>query len=367
MSKILISCGGTGGHLAPGIAIGEALRANGHELAFIISEKKIDSKLIEKYSDFKFYKAPGCGFSLCPLHLIKFLYAQIKAVRFAFKILKSEKADMAISFGGFTSLGLAVAAVCNEKPLVLHEANRMPGKAIRLLGKFAQRVYVPFGVKISRRRLGIVHQAGYPIRKEIVKLNENESKKIFGFSESSNLLLVCGGSQGASVLNAWALENFKDLANEGVDMLCISGQGKNRETLIEAKDKNGAPRKFVSIEFCDNMAAAMSAAKIVVARAGAGSIAEFARCKTIPVLIPLPSSADNHQMENAKFIEKNGAGICISQDKISTLKNELLSLMNSPELCEKIKINLERIDEMNDTSKIAIDLENILNSYKKQK
>ncbi len=357
MSNFLISCGGTGGHLAPGLAIGEALMSRGHKVSFIISEKKIDSRLVEKYSDFKFFRAPGCPFSFNPIKLFKFFYAQAKAIRFALEIFSAEKADAAIVFGGFNSMGLALAAAIRKKPLIIHEANRMPGKAVRFLGKFASRVYVPHGVKIQRRKSGIVRQAGYPIRAEINKLPEGESKKFFGFSENANILLVCGGSQGAAVLNDWAVSNFPELAKNGIDVLCISGPGKLTNTQNEIQDANGVLRKFVSLEFCDNMAAAMSAGKLVVARAGAGSIAEFARCGIIPILVPFPFSADNHQQENARHIEKNGAGIFIDQSKISGLLNEVLCLEKNSELANKMRSNLERIDEMNDMTNLVEDIE----------
>ena len=360
MSKFLISCGGTGGHLAPGIAVGEALIARGHQAVFIISQKDVDSRLVEKYTHLKFYRAPGCAFSLNPIRLAKFALAQIKAVRFGLHLFKTENADATIAFGGFNSMGLAIAACILKKPIILHEANRKPGKAIRLLGGIADRVYIPAGVKISRSKAGIVRTAGYPIRREIKRLDAEESKNVFGFPKDANLLLVCGGSQGAAVLNDWALADFPKLAQNGIDVLCISGPGKVARKNMELPDANGRPRLFKTLEFCDNMAAAMSAAKVVVARAGAGSIAEFARCKTVPILVPYPSSADNHQAENALYTERNGAGICVLQTKIATLTDEVLSLIENDGLLEKMRGNLERLDEMGNLEKMVDDLEHVL-------
>lgn len=359
MSNFLISCGGTGGHLSPGIAVGEALIKKGHNVSFIISEKAIDSKLVKKYSDFKFEKTPGCGFALNPARLAKFIITQARAVKICKKLIRENKADAAIAFGGFNSFGLAMAAILTKTPLVMHEANRKAGKAVRLFGKFAKRVYLPYGVKISKRNSDRIKHAGYPIREEIQKLDAKASKEFFGFSPGANVILVCGGSQGAAALNGWAVKNFASLAREGFDMLCITGPGKPANPPKSCKDKNGSVREFKALEFCDNMARAMSSASFVVARAGAGSIAEFARCRLIPILVPYPFSADNHQVENARFVEKSAAGICVLQSNIDTLENEILELASNEQLREKMRKNLELIDQSNSISKMISDIEQI--------
>lgn len=363
MSNILISCGGTGGHLVPGIAIGEALIKNGHNVSFIISEKEIDSRLVKKYSQFNFIKSPGAPLSV--KGIFKFLSTQRKAYLLSKKLIKDEKADAAIAFGGFNSFGLSMASFVAKKPLILHEANRKPGKAIKFFGKIARRVYVPYGVKIDSNKRGLVKHAGYPIRSEIKELDKDLSKQKLGFSKDAKIILICGGSQGAAALNKWASDNFETLAQEGFDMLCITGPKKNSLPERSKIDKNGVERFFKVIEFCDDMASAMSASEIAIARAGAGTIAEFARCKLIPILVPYPFSADQHQMENAQFIEKSGAGICLNQNKIENATNEILTILKNPELQEKMKQNLAKIDDTNDVKRIVDDVENLIRESEK--
>ena len=358
MSNILISCGGTGGHLAPGIAVGQALIKGGHNVSFIISEKPVDARLSQKYSDLNFIKSPGAPFSVSPAKFFKFIKSQFKAYLLAKKLMKG--ADAAIAFGGFTSFGISLAAIRAKKPLILHEANRKAGKAIRLFGRFATRIYVPYGVKISAGKKGVVRHAGYPVREEIFRRDAEASKAKFGFDKDAKILLVCGGSQGALALNKWAAENFDSLAYEGLDVLCISGPGKAGLAEKSKTDKNGAERFFKVVDFCDDMAGAMSASEIVAARAGAGSIAEFARCGVIPVLVPLPSSADNHQLENAMFVEKSGAGICVRQKDISRLKDEIVSAASNKTLCDRMRAGLKSIDESNDVEKIVADIESVI-------
>ncbi len=359
MSKFIIACGGTGGHLVPGIAIGQALIAAGHEVSFAISKKQVDSRLVEKYTNLHFIKMPGVAFSKNPIKFLKFLKEFFNAFITGLKLLIGGKYDVVISFGGFNSLGLSLASTILGKPIVLHEANRKTGKATRLLGHFARRVYVPFGVKIPRRKINQVKFAGYPLRDEIQRIDSTKAKEFFGFAEHANILLILGGSQGAESLNNWADENFEKLAHENIDILCVSGQNKNKYQNRSVISKDGVERQMKILDFCDNMAAAMSAAKIVVARAGAGTIAELARCRVPSIMVPYPYAADNHQLENAKCFEKQGACVVVEQKDINMLFNEVMSLANNKKLRQAMNKNLERVDEQNDCSKIVADLTKI--------
>lgn len=167
MSKFIILCGGTGGHLAPGLAVGQALIDAGDEASFVISQKAVDSRLAGKYSGLRIIKAPGVAFSMRPARLFKFLSELAKSVKFGRKVISEGKYDAVISFGGFNSLGFSIAAITLGVPLILHEANRRAGKATRLLGRFAERIYVPYGVRIPRQKSGQVRYSGYPVRSEI--------------------------------------------------------------------------------------------------------------------------------------------------------------------------------------------------------
>ncbi|MBQ6534974.1 MAG: UDP-N-acetylglucosamine--N-acetylmuramyl-(pentapeptide) pyrophosphoryl-undecaprenol N-acetylglucosamine transferase [Opitutales bacterium] len=356
MSKFIILCGGTGGHLAPGLAVGQSLIEAGHKASFVVSKKEVDSRLVQKYADLDVIRAPGVAFPKNPLKIPAFLLELRRAVKMGIGVLREGGYDAVISFGGFNSLGFSFAAAWLGIPIVLHEANRKPGKATRLLGRFAKRIYVPFGVKIPRRKSGQVKYSGYPIRGEIKKLPARESKKFFGFPANSVLLLVLGGSQGATVLNKWADENFEKFADAKIDVLCVCGQGKDTYQSREKISPDGTVRKIKFIPFCDNMASAMSAADAVVARAGAGTIAELARCRVPSAIVPYPFAADNHQLENARCFERQGACVVVEQDKMQTLFDEVLEIVSNQTLRERMLQNLERVDDLNDTSKIVADL-----------
>ena len=167
---------------------------------------------------------------------------------------------------------------------------------------------------------------------------------------------MLGGSQGAAVLNDWANDNFEKLAEQNIDVLCVCGQGKDKYQDREITSPNGKVCKIKFLEFCDNMASAMSAAQVVAARAGAGTIAELARCRVPSALIPYPYAADNHQLENAKCFEGQGACVVVEQEKISTLFDEVKELFSNENLRTRMIKNLSRVDDLNDTSRIVADL-----------
>ena len=133
MSTFIISCGGTGGHLSPGIALAEGLIERGHTCYLVISNKDVDSRLIRNYSHLKFIRIPGVGFSFSLRGLLGFAREQLRGLAFAVKLLRKVKPDMVIGFGGVTTVGIAVAAYLLGCPVVLHEANHRAGKAIRFL------------------------------------------------------------------------------------------------------------------------------------------------------------------------------------------------------------------------------------------
>ena len=139
MSRLLISCGGTGGHLSPGISLAEGLRARGHEVVLLISEKKVDARLAEKYPELRFERMPGTGFSWQPIPFVRCLVSQGRAFLFCLRLIRRMSPDAIVGFGGFTSAPAVLAGRWRRVPVALHECNRVPGRAIRTLGRIWRR------------------------------------------------------------------------------------------------------------------------------------------------------------------------------------------------------------------------------------
>lgn len=362
MSRFLISCGGTGGHLSPGIALAEGLVARGHSVRLLISNKKVDARLIEKYPHFEFVRVPGTGFSFGPVKLVRCLATQVQGLLFCLRLVRRVRPDAIVGFGGFTSTGVIMAGRLHGVPVVLHEANRVPGRAIRLLGGLAQRVYVPTGVGLPSVRPVVLRPAGLPVRSEIKRVAQESARAQLGFSTSQKLLVVFGGSQGATVLNDWARKEWPSLAAERVQVCCITGLGKGQDESIEAVSRDGAPVRARFLMFCDRVAELLSAADLVVSRAGAGTIAELIRCETPAVLVPFPHAADDHQRANAAFFERQGGGITIEQNSMGGLRAEVLDLIFNDALLRKFRTNLQRMDRADPLAAMLVDLEQIVAS-----
>lgn len=359
MSKFLISCGGTGGHLAPGIALAEGLVARGHEVRLLISRKRVDARLIEKYPQFEFVRVPGRGFSWNPVHCVAFAVSQLQGLRFCRRLVRETRPDAIVGFGGFTSTGVIVAGRLRGLPVALHEANRVPGRAVRLLGRLAQRVYLPPGIRIPGISAAITRHVGLPMRREIARTPQAAARAALGFDANQKLLVVLGGSQGATSLNDWVRREFKALATEGVQVCCVTGLDKGRDGVVELPAKTGETVRAYFTMFTDRVAELLSAADLVVARAGAGTIAELIRCETPAILVPFPQSADDHQRANAAFFERQGGGLVIEQAALGRLRAEVLDTIFNDALLRTFRANLQRMDRASALDLMLDDLEQL--------
>jgi UDP-N-acetylglucosamine--N-acetylmuramyl-(pentapeptide) pyrophosphoryl-undecaprenol N-acetylglucosamine transferase len=356
MSLFIIACGGTGGHLSPGISLAETLIERGHKVTLLVSRKKIDARLLEKYPHLNFERAPGAGFSKTPLGLLKFVFSQIHAVAFAAMFVLRRRPDVYLSFGGFLTFGMAVVCRLCRIPVVLHEANRVPGRAVRLLSGISTRVYLPPSVKIGGLPPLAVRHAGFPVRKEIRPVPRAEARANTHMPAEGRMLLILGGSQGASSLNAWVEGALDKFAAAGVSVLCVTGPGKGDGHVEERTSPSGAKVVFRFIPFCDRMADALSGADLVVSRAGAGSIAEFTACSLPSILIPYPFAADNHQEENARFFELQGGGFVVRNEKMDTLTAEVLRVIGDDDMLARFRANLVIMNETHDWHAMTGDL-----------
>ncbi|WP_438482172.1 UDP-N-acetylglucosamine--N-acetylmuramyl-(pentapeptide) pyrophosphoryl-undecaprenol N-acetylglucosamine transferase [Oleiharenicola lentus] len=359
MSKFVIACGGTGGHLSPGIALAEALVAHGHTVTLFISQKKVDTRLVEKYAHLSTKRVPGVPFSWRPDKHINFHLRQTQGLIFSLRFLRANRPDAIIGFGGFTNAGVVVAGRLLGIPVALHEANRVPGRAIRVLSRLAKRLYLPPGVRLPNVRGVLIRHTGLPVRTEIVRLPRDEARAQLGLDVGQRLLVVLGGSQGSANLNGWIEQNIPALTAEGVQIYCVTGLGKGSEGVREFRSRSGQSVKVQFESFSDRVGVLMSAADLVLSRAGAGTIAELVRCEAPAILIPYPFAADNHQAANALNFEQQGGGVVVAEQSLATLKQEVLDVIFNDWLLKKFRINLHRMSQENSIEIIVNDLQNL--------
>ena len=352
----LIACGGTGGHLSPGIAVAQELTARGHVCELLISEKRVDQTLCRAYPELTFIPLSGIGFSKKLSNLPRCLWATFKNILQSFRLLRQTRADAVIGFGGFTNVGIILAAKLLRKPCFLHEANRIPGRAVRILGRWATTVYVPEIFQKQHLRMKV---CGFPIRREFQKVDKAVAKQQLGFDPKKLLLVVVGGSQGARVLTQWAREHSEDFKQHDIQLLCLTGVRNNGEN-TEVTASFASDLSFRFIPFCHQMHLVYSAADVVIGRAGAGTIAELTVCETPSILIPFPASADGHQRANARAFEQQGGCVCLEQNELPKLWEKVHELLSDKEKRAEISKRLRELHYKDATKAMVTDIERML-------
>ncbi len=360
--RFLIACGGTGGHLAPGIALAEALQARGHTTTLFISEKKVDARLCSQYPRLNAIPVPGAPLGWYPKEFLRFLWQQGKGLRFSVSYARKFRPHAIIGFGGFTNTGIVLAGRSLAVPVALHEANRIPGRAIRLLSRLARRLYLPPGVRLPGRLGLLVRHTGLPVRAEVKHFPRADARAILGVDPLQKLLVIIGGSQGSGPLNRWVEANLAALAGEGVQVWCVTGLGKGEAQVRELRSKTGATVRAWFEPFTDRVGALFSAADLVVSRAGAGTLAELVRCETPAILIPYPFAANNHQQANASHFEQQGGGVLVPEATLATLKQEVTDVLFNDSLSNKFRSNLRRMSEESTIETMVQDLEELARS-----
>jgi UDP-N-acetylglucosamine--N-acetylmuramyl-(pentapeptide) pyrophosphoryl-undecaprenol N-acetylglucosamine transferase len=324
--KILIACGGTGGHLFPGIAVGEALRARGHQVMLLISEKKVDAEASAKYTHLRFETMAAVAKppTFSP-RMLGFLWKLWGSIRHCKKVIRTFQADAVLGMGGFTSLPPVYAGHKLGLKTFIHDSNARPGRANVMTSRFCTRIFL--GLDAAKpffpRRETVT--TGTPVRPEIADLpSRKDAAALFGLDPGRVTLLVTGGSQGARRLNELSAQAAGKLPPETQIVHVAGAQDFQRVSEI-ARGRPG----YKVIGFCDQMAAAYALADLVISRSGASSLIEIASAGHPSILVPYPHAADDHQTRNAEVFAQAGAALLVQEngldaEKLSTLVSSIL-------------------------------------------
>ncbi len=326
--SVAIACGGTGGHLFPGVAVAEELRQRGCRVTLMVSPKDVDQKAIASISGMEIVTLPAVG--LNKGGWIRFLAGFCKSYHQARRLFAFQRPDVVLAMGGFTSAPPVMAGRrCGAKTF-LHESNSIPGRANRWLARWVDGAFVYFSTAASQLRAKRVEASGMPVRSQfLTHLTQGEARAALKFMPSAPLVLIMGGSQGASRINDLALEAVPILKQAVPDLQFMHLTGVRDVEKVQAGYKaHGAPALVLS--FFDEMGTALAAADVAVSRAGASSLAELAARQLPSVLIPYPTAADNHQYFNARSFVQSGAARMLGQETATPgqLANEILDLLS---------------------------------------
>lgn len=335
--KIVVACGGTGGHSFPGLAVAEELRRRGHEVTVWSSGRDIESSVMKSWD--------GPVFSTKAKQLsLKNALGILLSIRRCRKEMKRTKPDALLAMGSYSSLPPVLAARSCGVPVYLHEANTVPGKAVDFLSRFARTVAISFDMTAKHLPDVKTVRTGLPVRAEITA-----GRRFEFIPAGSFVVFVTGGSQGAHAVNELMSDALVMLKNE-LDrregekrpLYVIHQTGAADEQAVLAKYAQAAlPSRVHAFE--REMANAFASADIVVARAGASTCFELAACGKAALLIPLPSAMRNHQHFNAEAFAAKGAADEGIQAKLSPrqLCRYLLDKYDRParlaEMAAKIK------------------------------
>ena len=346
--KVLIAAGSSGGHIFPAIATTFRLKElnKSTEIRFVGSGKKLDGDIF-KNEGYDYYTVSS------KRRIFKDLFS-------AFFILRKFQPDIAVGFGGYVSFPVLIMAKLLGIPTMAHEQNLCPGLANRILSNLVDRVAVSF--KETNNfflRKSIIEETGNPLRANLVKLDKAKALERFGLNQGKFTMLVMGGSQGAHFVNEIVLEALNDMSDAQKGRLqVIHLSGIIDFEFVKARYESISVANKV-FSFFDMMSQAYSACDLVISRAGATSIAELTFFGRPAILIPYPN-AKVHQIDNARFMEENGAAIVIEQRHLSRerLKTALLGLMDDKDALKRMSETSSRLSKPDAAYRLAVEIFN---------
>lgn len=317
LNRVIISGGGTGGHIFPAIAIADALKE---------SNPSVDILFVGAIGKMEMEKVPAAGYKIEGLKIeglqkkldiknIVLPFKILRAVNVAKGIIKRFQPQVVIGVGGYASAAVVYAAGKKKVPVLIHEANSFPGKTNRWLAKYANIICVSYPDMEKHFDKNKIVYTGNPIRKNIEqnKFSREQGINHFGLDPSKKTILVIGGSQGALGIN----EGIK--ANAGLfhekNIQVIWQTGKNYYPQAKEYVETSGYKSIHPMEFIEKMNFAYAAGDLVISRAGAMSVSELCICGKPSIFVPLPTAAEDHQTKNAMSLVNKGAALIVKNSE----------------------------------------------------
>ncbi len=327
---VAIACGGTGGHLFPGLAVGQEITARGGDVTLLISAKSVDQQAVHGLRDVSVVTLPAVA--LQGGNLPQFLVASVRARAAAKRAFAAHPPHAVLALGGFTSAPPILAGKSYGAVTALHESNTIPGRANRWLAHLVDECFVGFPDAATRLWHPHISHTGTPVREVFTQGSDPAAcRAMLGLRPVAATLVVMGGSQGARGVNQLVIAALPYLTQARPDLqfLHLSGEADFAAVRTAYTQLPSHPHAVVR-PYLSELEFALGAATLVVSRSGASSLAEFAAMRTPAVLIPLPTAQDNHQFYNAQALVANGAARMVEQnhtspDRLAALLIDLLA------------------------------------------
>lgn len=361
MMKVLISGGGTGGHIFPAVSIANALREKypDCEILFVGAESRMEME-----------RVPAAGYNIVGLpirgfdrkHILKNVSVLIdlfKSMRKAKKIIKDFQPDVAVGVGGYASGAAMKVAARMGVPVLLQEQNGFAGVTNKLLKNDAKKICVAYEGMEKFFPAEKIVLTGNPVRQNLAGGDKTEALKEFGFSADKKVLLIIGGSLGARTINNSVIAHLSEITESGVQVLWQTGKG-----YIEAARKAAEPfmsERLVVTDFVGRMDLAYAMADLVISRAGASSISELCLLGKPSILVPSPNVAEDHQTHNAMALVNKDAAVLVKDvDADKDLISTALNLINDEAKLNELSNNTKKLAQFDSANRIADEVVNLI-------
>jgi UDP-N-acetylglucosamine--N-acetylmuramyl-(pentapeptide) pyrophosphoryl-undecaprenol N-acetylglucosamine transferase len=313
--NVTIACGGTGGHLFPGIAVAEALISRGHKILLLISEKQIDAVAVRDRREFQIEKIPAVGAPrLLSTQVFPFATKFLKGLNVCRKIYRSFAPRAVLGMGGFTSTAPILAGRMAGVSAFIHESNAIPGKANLLNARLCNKVLIGFAECARYFPKSAMEVTGTPIRSSLrAPVDRKIALQNLGLDSDLKTVLVMGGSQGAHGINEAVIASLPRFDGKRVQFIHLTG--KKDEQSVAQSYRNAGISAFVSA-FYYRMEEVYSVADVAIARSGAATLTELSYFDLPAILIPYPFASENHQLLNAEIFAKNSVAEVLEESRV---------------------------------------------------
>ena len=366
--RIIVSGGGTGGHIFPALSIADAIKRK-HPTAkilFVGADNRMEMQRVPD-AGYEIVGLPIAGFDRKNLlKNIKVLWLILKSQRMAKKIIKDFAPQVAVGVGGYASGPTLKMAASMNIPTLIQEQNSYAGVTNKILAKKAKVICVAYDGMERFFPHEKIKLTGNPVRKSLIDMRSNRSEalKRMGLEEGKKCVLIVGGSLGARSINESIMAQI-ELIRANSDIQFVWQTGKLYfEEMKQRVDAAGKPDNLTVTDFVSNMADALSAANLVVSRAGAGSISEFALLGKAVILVPSPNVSEDHQTKNAMALVEKDAAIYVADAKAKEeLVAKAIETVNDDTKIASLEENIEKMGRPNAAEEIAEEVMMLADAY----
>ena len=366
--RIIISGGGTGGHIFPALSIADAIRSKqpNAKILFVGADNRMEMQRVPE-AGYEIVGLPVAGFERKKLWKnFAVLWKLLKSQCMARKVIKKFAPQVAVGVGGYASGPTLRMAAKMNIPTLIQEQNSYAGVTNKLLAKKAKMICVAYdGMErfFPHEKLKLT---GNPVRKTLLDMRTNReaAMKEMGLDSSKRCVLIVGGSLGARSINESIIKNI-DIVKANPDIQFIWQTGKLYfEEMVRRTNEAGKPGNLIVTDFVSNMANALAAANLVVSRAGAGSISEFALLGKAVILVPSPNVSEDHQTKNAMALVEKNAAIYVADAKADEelLATAVKTVMDDKKLAA-LEENINTMAKPNAAQEIAEEVLMLADAY----